>query len=451
MIPKPGIQPNSLPSDGRSAKSESRDIRPSICILSMSAIADDPRVRRQGDCFAAAGWHVIAVGLPGARAEPPIWTIVEAQPAVTRWEHLGWLNWLTISHARKWIYWRLTRPIVRRFLSSSMGWLWPWRKRMRNSAAALKSYWKLNPTFTDISLVASAYRTDIYIANDWNMLPIARQLAERNNAIFTYDTHELATEEYSERGDWVLLDRPLIQAIESEHIGHAQVVSCVSSGIGLRLHELYELPAVPLVIRNAPTYEAHAFRPAGERIGVLYHGIVSIGRGLEACIRSVRQWRREFYLTIRGPVGDAYRRELEAIIVASGVASRVVLAPQVPMKDLVRQAAPFDVGLFALPGHSSHNDFALPNKFFEYAMAGLALCISDLPEMSNLVRQYDLGTTFKEVTPEAIADAINGLDRVAIDHYKRQALAAARELCWEHEGQRLMAAYTALMQKRRAA
>jgi hypothetical protein len=62
------------------------------------------------------------------------------------------------------------------------------------------------------------------------------------------------------------------------------------------------------------------------------------------------------------------------------------------MTDLVREAAAFDVGLFALPRHSNHNRYALPNKFFEYSMAGLALCVSDLPEMGALVRRDQLGT-----------------------------------------------------------
>ena len=57
------------------------------------------------------------------------------------------------------------------------------------------------------------------------------------------------------------------------------------------------------------------------------------------------------------------------------------------MTALVREASAYDVGLFALPGNSRHNEFALPNKFFEYVMAGLALCVSDLPEMARLVRQ----------------------------------------------------------------
>ena len=68
------------------------------------------------------------------------------------------------------------------------------------------------------------------------------------------------------------------------------------------------------------------------------------------------------------------------------IAGRVRLAPPVAMTELVRAAKDFDVGFFALPGSSRHNELALPNKFFEYVTAGLAVCISELPEMARLVR-----------------------------------------------------------------
>ena len=69
------------------------------------------------------------------------------------------------------------------------------------------------------------------------------------------------------------------------------------------------------------------------------------------------------------------------------------------MTALVREAAAFDIGFFALPGHSRHNEFALPNKFFEYIMAGLALCVTDLPEMARLIRRHMLGVTFRSLDP----------------------------------------------------
>ena len=48
-------------------------------------------------------------------------------------------------------------------------------------------------------------------------------------------------------------------------------------------------------------------------------------------------------------------------------------------------------------------------------MAGLAVCVSALPEMAALVRDHDLGVLVEGMEPEKIAAAINSLDRERID------------------------------------
>lgn len=309
-----------------------------------------------------------------------------------------------------------------------------------NSKHADATYWTLNDGFEKLYKLASRHQADIWLANDWTAMPIVRRLAAEQRVPYAYDTHELAVDEYAHRLLWRLIQRPVIAAIERDGIAGAAVTSCVSQGIADRLHELYELPQKPLLIRNMPRYEAQPYRPCGETIQVLYHGVVNVGRGLEACIDSVALWRPEFKLTIRGPGPAEYLKALAARIEAAGLEDRVTLAPPVPMIDLVREAVYFDIGLFALPGHSKQNVHVLPNKFFEYTMAGLALCVSDLPEMTALLRQHGLGRSIPDVTPQAIAAAINGFDRAAIDIHKRHALEAAKLLNWEAEADRLFAA-----------
>lgn len=304
--------------------------------------------------------------------------------------------------------------------------------------AAETAFWTLNSRFEDLYRLGATQKPDIWLANDWTALPIARRLARENGGILVYDTHELAADEYTERLRWRLLHRPVTVGVERQGMAEAALVTCVSDGIADRLQELYSLKERPLVIRNTPIYQEMPFRPTGERIEVLYHGIVSPGRGLEECIQSVAKWKSEFRLTIRGPASDSYKAQLESAIASAGVRDRVQLAPPVPMVELVRAANAFDVGLFALPDHSRHNRFALPNKFFEYTMAGLALCVSDLPEMARLVKKYDLGILFSGMDPAVIAASINSLDRATIDRYKRLSLAAAKDLNWQEESQKLV-------------
>lgn len=233
--------------------------------------------------------------------------------------------------------------------------------------------------------------------------------------------------------------RPVIVAIERAGIRAAAGVSCVSDGIADRLQSFHGLQERPAVIRNMPHYRETNFRPAGARINVLYHGIVAPGRAFEETIRSVSEWRDEFHLTIRGPGPQDYMASLKALAERAGAAGRVTFAPPVPMTELVQEAAAFDVGFFAIRGHSLQNTYVLPNKFFEYTMAGLALCVSDLPEMRRLIDRHGMGVVIPSCEPGEIAHAINSLTRARIDQYKRASLDAARMLSWENEGQAFLA------------
>nr|WP_082009905.1 glycosyltransferase [Methylobacterium sp. ZNC0032] len=447
--------------------------KPRIGLICFSAIPDDPRVRRQGDLFHSRGWDVIAVGLPRARSQQPAWPSLAIDSDAEEVGHAGLADapggptgvvteladhkaarpprvpdvfdqmlrilptaWRRGSRAAAGRVARRTLfPVLRRAVRAKDVAL-----VYANPKYADATYWTLNDRFERLYELASRHRADIWLANDWTALPIARRVAAEQGVPYAYDTHELAVDEYAHRLLWRLTQRPVIAAIEREGIAGSAVTSCVSQGIADRLHELYRLPQKPLLIRNMPRYEAHPYRPCGEAIQVLYHGVVNVGRGLEACIDSVALWRPEFRLTIRGPGPAEYLEALAARIKAAGLSDRVTLAPPVPMIDLVREAARFDVGLFALPGHSKQNVHVLPNKFFEYTMAGLALCVSDLPEMTALLRQHDLGRSIPDVTPQAIAAAINGFDRASIDLHKRHALEAAKLLNWEAEADRLFAA-----------
>lgn len=403
--------------------------RPVICILALSRISDDPRARRQGDAFWRAGWQVVGVGLPGGVAPAPAWVVGQQR-----------------DDGAKTADYRCNAACSRK--SDLFGF---WAARIRDGAdllaarlggtVACRSYWRLSADARDIYDRASRIEADVWLANDWAMLPVASRLAKQKGGFYGYDTHELATDEFADRLRWRFWKRPLVRAIERRSIGGAAVVSAVSEGIAKRLQDLYSLPRLPAVIRNTPIFESTPFRPTTIPIRVIYQGIIVPGRGLEAVIDSVCAWRPEFDLTIRGPADASFLHALQRRISGLGLEARVRLAPPVPMTSLVQEAAAFDIGLFALPRSSRHNELALPNKVFEYIMAGLAICVTELPEMARLLRQHHLGVTIPLLDPSAIANTINRLDPESVDRYKRNALIAAQQLCWEREGELLLAAY----------
>jgi glycosyltransferase involved in cell wall biosynthesis len=150
-------------------------------------------------------------------------------------------------------------------------------------------------------------------------------------------------------------------------------------------------------------------------------------------------------LTIRGPGKPDYLQGLAALAAAVGVSARVTMDPPVPTGELVSAAASHDIGLMALPGHSAHNAFALPNKVFEYLMAGLAICVTDLPSMAALVRATGAGVLAGDGSEHAIAAALRDLTPERIDAMKRRALEAAKELHFDTDAAPVCRLYEAAL------
>jgi glycosyltransferase involved in cell wall biosynthesis len=412
-----------------------------IGVIAVSRFLEDPRVKRQCEVLCANGFEVFAIGQDDVLQENVPWTILRSLDGIEN----GEANKTTLTDSAK--RWLRSSPL---FTLLKIKWAADLIYQIFNIMRAQrcrfqpqyaeKIYWSPKAKINALYDKAKHVRCDVWLANDWTSLPLASRLAKENGGVYIYDTHEFALEEHQERRLWRASQKPIVAVLEKSYIHGAQLVTAVSVGIANHLTETYKLSKAVLTIRNTPRYVATPFRPTPSLIRVLYHGIVAPGRGLEAAIDSVSAWTpdREFY--IRGPGAPDYMDALRKRIVNAGLQSRVFIIPPVPMSELVKAATEFDVGFFALPGHSLHNQYALPNKFFEYAMAGLALSVSRLPEMESLVKKYEFGSTFAEVDPASITAAINALSRGGIDRFKRNALLAAKELCWEAESTKLLSA-----------
>lgn len=103
-------------------------------------------------------------------------------------------------------------------------------------------------------------------------------------------------------------------------------------------------------------------------------------------VRSMRLWCSEFRLVLRGYSDPEYVKPLWEIAHEAAVANRLTIESPVPFKKIIPSANQADVGYFVRLDTSTQRRFALPNKLFEYVMAGLALAVSDMPEVARLVR-----------------------------------------------------------------
>ena len=93
------------------------------------------------------------------------------------------------------------------------------------------------------------------------------------------------------------------------------------------------------------------------------------------------------------------------------------------------------------PTHSLNVRYCLPNKLFEYMMAGVPTLSSSLDAIAEILTTYDTGRVVASLEPEAVADAINAIlaDADTLARMRENGWRAAREeFRWDVEQERLL-------------
>jgi glycosyltransferase involved in cell wall biosynthesis len=136
---------------------------------------------------------------------------------------------------------------------------------------------------------------------------------------------------------------------------------------------------------------------------------------------------------------------LEALARVEGVSDRVRILPPAPYEELLQWTASAELGLIAYRGDYSLNvRYCLPNKLFEYLMAGVPVVATELDAVADILRRYDVGVVIPSTEPEVVGKAISAIlaDIPGRARMRGNALVASQgELRWEMERERLETLY----------
>jgi glycosyltransferase involved in cell wall biosynthesis len=298
-------------------------------------------------------------------------------------------------------------------------------------------------------------QADIYHAHDISALPASYLAARLQGKLLIFDAHELPLSAELHSPRWRRLIT-LFTRLLAIMVPYCAGVITVSSPIAQEIRNRYSSSKVTLV-RNTPVYRAvprtdhlrqYLNLPSDVHIA-LYQGTLQADRELDRLIHVAHFLKKNIVIVLMGPDAEGIQPQLEALIESEGVADSVKIVPNVPYAEVLDWTASADTGLIIYPLNRSLNiRMCLPNKLFEYLMAGLPILATPLDAVSDLIRTYDVGQTVASLSPADVGAAINALmaDTAARERMRRNALnAAQRDLCWEKERQQLISLYHGIL------
>lgn len=277
---------------------------------------------------------------------------------------------------------------------------------------------------------------DLILANDLDCLVLADLLFRGVRVVF--DAHEYAPLEYNSHDDfWLNHEQPArIWACET-FLPRVSGMSTVCQGIAAEFRRNFAVPVAIEVITNSPSLENLTPHPTGQTIRIVHHGIGAPIRKIELMAEAVRLLGTRFELYLILVDGDQkYIQQLKTDYMNC---SNIKFLPPVPMPAISRFISQFDMGMFILEPEIFNYEWALPNKFFEFIQGRLAIAVGPSREMAKIVIEHDLGVVAADFSAEAMVEALQSLDPLAIDGFKEKSHRCASLFSAESNKEKMLA------------
>ena len=391
-----------------------------VCIVTPGYIASTPRVVREADALAEAGFDVRVVFTQGQLEHV---RALDDQVVRNRsWRHAAF-RWSSTRSDERWAH---VRSGVRH----------------RVALALPASAWSLagvveraeGRVYPELGDLAAAEAADLYIGHYPAGLAAACRAARRHGALVAYDVEDLYADTFPDTPEWAVA-RARIITLERRYVPRCAYVSAVSQPVADAFAARYATRA-PIVVHNChPWRERAALNGAildrrGPALSLYWYSqVVGLDRGLQDAIRAAGRLPDAPQIHFRGTVSADVRESLSRLAGECGVAGSLHFHEQCDPGDLLARAAEHDIGLALEFDQALNRQLAVTNKIFLYLTAGLAVGATDVPGQRVVLEAAPgAGALYPPGNSDALAALLSTWQRdpAALARAKAASLAAAR-------------------------
>lgn len=280
--------------------------------------------------------------------------------------------------------------------------------------------------------------------NDLHTLPIGvfYKIFINKKAKIIYDCHEYETERFLRN----CLPKLLAKFTERTLIKFADHLITVSDSIANEYVKLYNITK-PKLIYNCPYYKnvekknifREKFNIAESDKIFLYQGGLYPGRGIDLLLNTFKSVPRDYKLVFLG-----YGPLTNKIINSQKTTENIFYHKAVSLEDLYDYTSSADYGFSLIEDLNLNFKYCLPNKLFEYIICKIPVIVSNLPEMSNFIKEYQIGCCAEDYSPESIKNSMDKIIRFNQSELKINLEKTARIFNWQNQETTLSEIYNNL-------
>lgn len=281
-------------------------------------------------------------------------------------------------------------------------------------------------------------KPDAVWANDIDTLPGAWMAARQLRCPLVMDAHELFPEvpeiQHKPVVKWVW------RTIERHLMPKCNALLTVCQSLADYYRKLYGVDMT--VVRNVPDvveYQARPDHSAHQGKTLLYQGCINLGRGVDWAIDAL-EYLPQCRLVLAG--GGDILEQMKTYAASKPWANRIEFLGKVSPEELPALMRKADVGLVMLEHMGLSYYYALPNRIGDFVAAGVPMVVSDMPEMSAVVRKYGVGEIIERGHAGHPSNAkllAESVERVLARNWTDADFAEARnDMNWNKEKQKLL-------------
>lgn len=279
-------------------------------------------------------------------------------------------------------------------------------------------------------------RRGLLFANDLDTLLANFIISKIKGNELIYDSHEVFTEvpelenNLLKKNIWKSLEKFIIPKLKHTITVNNSIARLFEEQYGKKFNVVRNVPMINLSTVNKTRGELGL--PLDKKIIILQGSGINIQRGAEETVEAMQYISNALLLIIGG--GDVIAM-LKKKCADLNLTEKITFVSKKPYDELLQYTRNADIGLSLDKDTNINYRYSLPNKLFDYIHCSVPVLGSNLQEVVNIIKSYDVGEIIDNHNPKHIAEKINFMisDNSLMQKWKHNCKIAAQELSWQKE------------------